>query len=345
MTASALHPDHPSLCAQPVSLDSAAKPTLFVVVDTEEEFDWGAPFARENTSVRAIAQLGKFQTFLDRFAVRPTYVIDYPVASQTDSAAVMKALACSGRCTIGAHLHPWTNPPYTEDVNRTNSFACNLGDDLETAKLAALTEAIETKVGVHPRIYKAGRYGFGPSTVRALQSLQYQVDVSINPFMDNSAEHGPNFEAFDPRPFRFGDHGQLLEVPCTQGFAGFARGAGVTIHRIVRAPALERLRVPGVMRRLGALDKIMLSPETSTLDDMKTLTHALVADGVRTFTMTLHSPSVDPGHTPYVRTAGDLQAFYDRMAHYFEFFFESLGGVPGTLDEFRRSVMAGGTAQ
>jgi hypothetical protein len=344
MSSAVLHPEHPSLRALPVPLGRETKPTLFTVVDTEEEFDWGAPFARENTRVRAIAQLGKFQTFLDRHSVRPTYVIDYPVASQPESAAVMKALARAGRCTIGAHLHPWTNPPYTEEVNRANSFACNLGDELETAKLAALTAVIETNVGVHPRIYKAGRYGFGPSTVGALQTLQYQLDVSINPFMDNSAERGPNFEAFDARPFRFGEARQLLEVPCTQGFAGFARRAGVTLHRIVRTPALERLRVPGVMRRLGALDKIMLSPETSTLDDMKALTHALVADGVRTFTMTLHSPSVEPGHTPYVRTPADLQAFYDRMAHYFEFFFESLGGVPGTLDEFRRTVMAGGTA-
>jgi hypothetical protein len=342
MKSAVLHRDHPALRAAPVALPPETKPVLFVVVDTEEEFDWNAPFARENTSVGAIQALTGFQAFLNRFAIRPTYVIDYPVASQAESASVIKALADSGRCTIGAHLHPWVNPPLVETLSRPNSFACNLGEGTEGAKLDVLTDTIERQIGVRARTYKAGRYGFGPSTARLLQKLHYDIDVSINPAMNNSAEGGPNFEAFDARPFVFGANRQTLEVPCTQGFAGFARRAGLKLHAFAQASALRPLRLTGVMRRLGALDKIMLSPETSTLGEMQALTRALVRDGVRTLTLTLHSPSLEPGHTPYVRNAADLQAFFDRMERYFRFFFEEVGGVPGALDDFRRLVIAGG---
>jgi hypothetical protein len=340
----AFSPAHPALAAQTVSVPVKAPATLFVVVDTEEEFDWGRPFARENTSVTAIRQLPVLQDLLDRYDIKPTYVIDYPVATSPVSAPVIRTLHESGRCAVGAHLHPWVNPPYYEELTPANSFASNLGYELERAKLTALTDAVDKHVGVRPRIYKAGRYGFGPSTVRVLHELDYAIDVSVNPYMDYSDQRGPNFERFDPRPFWFGSNGALLEVPCTLGFAGFLRGYGQPLHRLVDTDTWRAVRLPGILSRLGALNKIMLSPETSTLTEMQAVTRALMADGVRTFSLTLHSPSVEPGHTPYVRTAADLRAFLDRIAAYCDFFFGTLAGVPATLGEFRQMYVAGGAA-
>jgi hypothetical protein len=223
MRDSEFSPGHPALAAKTVSVPVNGPAMLFVVVDTEEEFDWSRPFARENTSVNAIRQLPVLQTLLDRYRVKPTYVIDYPVATSPISAPVIRDLYESGRCAVGSHLHPWVNPPYDEALTTANSFASNLGQELERAKLTALTDAVEQHVGVRPRIYKAGRYGFGPSTVRVLEELDYAIDVSVNPYMDYSEQRGPNFERFDPRPFSFGSNGALLEVPCTLGFAGFLR--------------------------------------------------------------------------------------------------------------------------
>ena len=39
---------------------------------------------------------------------------------------------------------------------------------------------------------------------------------------------------------------------------------------------------------------------------MRRLTRALLARGQRTFVLSLHSPSVVPGNTPYVRSDADL---------------------------------------
>ena len=335
-----LTPTHPGLQYEQVDVPRTGPPTLFVVVDTEEEFDWSAPFNRASTGVTAIRQLEGFQPLLDRFGIRPTYVIDYPVASKPESYPVLKHLVESGRCAIGAHLHPWVTPPFSEEVTRANSFSCNLGAALEEAKMRTLVTAIEDHVGIQPRIYKAGRYGFGETTIGVLQRLDFRIDVSVNPLMNYSAESGPNFEAFDARPFFFGGTPRLLEVPCTYGFAGALRRFGLGLHGLAETPFMRRLRAAGILNRTGMLNKIMLSPEMSTFEEMRDLTYALVADGVRTFSMTFHSPSVEAGHTPYVRTAADLRAFLMRIESFCDFFLGKLGGVASTLEEFRTATLA-----
>ena len=45
----------------PVSNGIDQRPQLFVVVDTEEEFDWSQPFSRANVSVSAIDEIGRLQ--------------------------------------------------------------------------------------------------------------------------------------------------------------------------------------------------------------------------------------------------------------------------------------------
>lgn len=338
-----LTPAHPALQATPVVRPPDAAPLLFVVVDTEEEFDWNAPFDRGNTSVSAIRGLLEFQNVFDRFRIRPTFVIDYPVATKREAFEVIRSLVDSHRAGVGAHLHPWVTPPFTEAVNRSNSYGCNLGANVEEAKLRVLTESIEQNVGVRPRIYKAGRYGFGSSTVAVLERLEYDTDLSVNPLMNFNADNGPNFEAFSATPFFFGTTRRLLEVPCTHGFAGFARAMGRSLHRVSEASLFRALRFTGILRRTGALNKIMLSPETSSLDEMKAVTRSLLADGVRTFTVTFHSPSVEPGHTPYVRTAADLRAFVGRLESFFDYFLGPLGGQPGTIEAFRQSALSAAT--
>jgi hypothetical protein len=72
---------------------------------------------------------------------------------------------------------------------------------------------------------------------------------------------------------------------------------------------------------------------------MRMLTDALLARGARTFTLSFHSPSLDVGHTPYVTTQRDLDQFLERIALYCEYFFDTLGGVPATVEEYRASVL------
>ena len=97
-------------------------PTLVVVVDTEEEFDWNAPFDSNSRSTTNILFQPLAQEIMDRHGIVPIYVVDYPVADTPEAVSVLRAIADNGRCEIGAHLHPWVCPPHEEVIKRTTPF-------------------------------------------------------------------------------------------------------------------------------------------------------------------------------------------------------------------------------
>jgi hypothetical protein len=322
-----------------VKPDPQSRPQLFVVVDTEEEFDWSAPFSRANTSVSAMAHIGRAQSIFDKFDIQPTYVVDYPVASSAQGSERLREYLTDGRCSIGAHLHPWVTPPLTEDVNGRNSFTCNLAESLQLEKIRELSMTIESQFGIRPTIFKAGRYGLGTTTVRVLEQLGYEVDMSVTPRLDFTNIGGPSFTGFDTSPFFLTE--RLLEIPCTVDFAGWLRGAGTLLHRIASTDLMQKVRALGVLRRSGMLNRIMLSPEGNTFDELCELAAVLAAAGCRTFTLTFHSPSVVPGHTPYVRTLQDLERFLRDIERFCEFFLSNLDGIPMTPSTFRAHALAG----
>lgn len=333
-----MHTQDALAAAPPIELPPERAPILFAVVDTEEEFDWSRPFSRTATGVTAMRHIGRAQRIFDSFGIVPTYVVDYPVASQTSGVEPLKAFADAGRATIGAHLHPWVTPPFDEPVTAANSFACNLPARLEQAKLETLTTTIEQAFGRRPTIYKAGRYGIGARTPGLLADLGMDIDTSVNPHMDYASEGGPWFTAFDSRPRWLAD-GAVLEVPCTTGYAGVAGPRlGRVLHRMASSRPWSALRAIGVLSRLRITNRIMLSPEGSTLDEMQQVTQALLSQGVKSFTLSFHSPSVEPGHTPYVRSAADLERFLETLQRYFEFFFGALQGTTTALPAFRACV-------
>jgi hypothetical protein len=324
---------------QHVELPAYTPPMLFVVVDTEEEFEWDAPLDRGSTTVTAMQHIGRAQSIFDRYGLKPTYVIDYPVAHQPDGYAPLMDYIASDRCTIGAHLHPWVTPPHDEIVNGRNSFACNLPEALEAAKIGRLVEEIRTNLGVQPTAYKAGRYGIASSTVRTLETMKFEVDMSVNPHMDFTPQHGPSFVRFDARPFLLDGAVPVLFLPCTVGYVGLAGGLGQTLHRLASARVLQPLHAVGVLSKAGITNRIMLSPEGNTLDEMKALARVLYGRGYRAFSLTFHSPSVEPGHTPYVRNDTQMREFLARIDGFCDFFFRELGGVPGRPLEFRASLL------
>ncbi len=320
-------------------------PRLAVVVDTEEEFDWCKPFARGATSVSAMHELGRFQTVCDAVGARPAYVVDYPVASQAAGYEFLKEVAHTGRAEVGAHLHPWVTPPFDESLTVRNSFPGNLPAALERAKLVATVTAIEANVGVRPRIYKAGRYGFGPNTAAILTELGFAIDTSFSPPFDWSDEGGPDYSARTAEPFWFGAPGEsLLELPATGAFVGFLGGWSAPIHRLANRRAFRGFRAAAVLSRIRAVDRLFLSPEGFSLEELQRLTRSLLQSGTRVFTFSLHSPSLKPGCTPYVDTERELDRFLDRCRRYFEFFVEEIRGAfctPGEALEELRSNLAG----
>ena len=302
------------------------QPLLLVIIDTEEEFDWRLPHRRENTSVTAVAAQWRAQEVFARHGIVPTYVVDYPVASNLAAVDALAPFAEAGHCRIGAHLHPWVNPPYSETVNAYNSYPGNLPPILEREKLAILTETITNNFGVKPVLYKAGRYGIGPATAQIIEDLGYRMDASVVPFTSFSNDGGPDFTGKGFHPTWFGSKGDLLEIPLSCGFYGALRGAGPVLFPRLSGAAGMRLRLPGILSRLGVLERIRLTPEGVDLAANMRLARSLFDQGCRVFSLTYHSPSLVPGMTPYVKTTQELERFLATLDRFFQFFREELGG-------------------
>lgn len=334
-----LAPDAQDLAALP-----PGPPILIVMIDAEAEFDWDGPFLRTLVSVRNLSQQSMAQDIFDRLNVQPTYLVDYAVATQPEGYEPIRELHQSGRCEIGTHLQPWENPPFAEEPSVRTSFNHNLPAWLQKEKLERLTDAIVTNFGVRPTTYRAGRYGVGDEIAWILASLDYLIDVSVLPGHDLRRRHGPDFRHAFNQPYWFGPDRKLLEIPLTTGFSGaLAWGDDpqvfdASVYTAISQPEATKWHLPGVFARLGLLERITLTPEGMSIQELKRLTRLLLRRGQRVFTFNYHSSSLLPGYTPYVRSRADLDRMVGTIDEYLHYFLEEVGGITMTPTQFRASL-------
>ena len=314
-----------SLDLRPIETPSNWRPMLQVVIDTEAEYDWDKGVADDGGRVEAASELQRGFELFARHGVLPTLVVDYPIVTQEPGARVIRGLEAAG-CEVGVHLHAWSAPPLVEPRDDWHSFSGNIGHKLELAKLVALRDTVCDLLGRRPRIFKAGRYGMGANTLAAIRALGFDIDLSICPYFDFSAIGGPDFSMFDTRPGWYGPARDILSLPTTSGPRGLLRRWPAPVFRLVKSRWARALRLDHNAARARLLYPHRLSPEGSSLDEMKQLTRLLHRDGLRVFTMSLHSPSLQGGNTPYTRTDQDVRAFVDKIDRYLAFFRDELGG-------------------
>ncbi len=310
----------------PVATRLEDPPSLTVVVDTEAEFDWTRPFSRSLTAVHAMAAQERLQELFDGHGLRPIYVVDYAVASQPEGYEPLRRILARRGCAIGAHLHPWINPPFEETLSEANSYGGNLTAELEERKLRTLVVAIESAFKIRPLFFKAGRYGLGPNTFDILARLGFAVDFSILPSANlGSRGGGPDFRQADSGNYRAGSF-DILSVPMTRAQIGVLASS---LRGVLNSRIAAGLRLPGILSRLCLANTVTLTPEGVTAKEQIDLIRFMTRRGHRNFVMHYHSPSLVPGNTPYVRTTADLRVFIHRVEAVCRFFFETFGGVPG----------------
>ncbi len=324
--------------ARIVAPELFAAPQLLVVVDTEEQFDWLKPFDRDARDVSHMRHIERFQAVCDEAGIRPVYVVDHPIATGAESVAALRAIHDRGGCEIGAHLHPWVSPPFDEEVNSWNSYPGNLPRALEREKLTLLTDAIERSFGVRTRIYKSGRHGFGSNTASILAELGFDIDLSPAPPFDFGEDGGPDWSRAPVDPYWIGDSGSILSIPSTGAFVGWGGASSRNLHEAARAPVGRAVKLGGVLAWLGAVERLSLTPEGFVAEDLQRLTSTLFTRGIRVFSFSIHSPSVEPGHTPYVRDERELHSLLAACRDYFRYFKAELGGVPTTASDLLRQV-------
>ena len=313
--------------------DPAFGQRFLVTVDTEEEFDWNLPLAREGHGLDHVPRLAQFQQFCEQEGVVPVYLVDWPIAQSPLAAEILRAPLAAGKAEIGVQLHPWVNPPFEEEVTPHNSFAGNLPRELEAAKFGNLREAIERNFGVAPAIYRAGRYGLGPHSAAMLAEQGLAIDSSVRAKFDYSAGEGPDYSRHPLLPYWADDDKRLLELPLTTVFWGMLRRQGEWLY-----PALARVpRLRGLMAHVGLLERISLTPEGVDVDEAIRGIDIALDDGLPVLVLSFHSPSLQAGHTPYVRSEADLEALYDWWRRVFAYL-EQREIKPTTVSEILQAV-------
>ena len=301
--------------------------TLLVSIDTEED-NW-VP-SRAGLTVRNVLELPRLDALLHRLGgVRATYFTTYAVARDAGAVAVLRALRESGRAEIGAHLHPWNTPPLVDRASPRDTMLKNLAPALQQAKLRTLTETLEQAFGEHPRVFRAGRYGLGANTVPALVASGYAVDSSVTPLMNwEQYDEGPNYVGAPLGPYRLsasgGDlrtpdpNGPILELPLSCSLSRGPLGAWSRVWGSLNTPAARRLHLMGLAARLNVLRIVHLNPELATTAEMLAGTRRLLAEGLRCVHLTLHSPSLIPGLSPFVRSTTDCERMLAAVERFIE---------------------------
>ena len=293
--------------SQAASFAPGFAPASLLTVDTEEGFDWDAPFTRDKHDLTHLDGLPAFQALCEELGVSPVYLVDWPIVQSERAKEIIGDAVKRGAAEVGVQLHPWVNPPFDEDVTTHNSFAGNLPPALERAKFTALRDAIEEAFGSTPMIYRAGRYGLGPATKALLNETGVCIDSSVRAGYDYSAGDGPDYSRFPDRPYWIGAEQALLELPLTTVFTGALSRHGAKVF-----PMLETLPMAGALAaRTGLLERIALTPEGTPLPAAIRAIDAALEQGLPLLVLSFHSPSLAPGNTPYVRSQADLERLFD----------------------------------
>lgn len=334
-----VHPPAPGTLLRPpaaddmIALDRTLGTRFTLFVDTEEEFDWNEPFSRTGHHVSALKGLAEGQAYFAAAGIRPVYLVDYPIVECEEAVALLGQWVADGHADIGAHLHPWVTPPFVEEVNAANSFAGVLPQDVERAKLIELRDKIHLAFGQAPIAYRAGRYGVGSNSAALLEEAGFRIDSSVRSRFDYSGHYGPDFYSMPLDPFWAGPSRSLIELPLSTAFTGLLRGSGPSLYWA--AGAMGPMR--GALAKARLLNRVPLTPEGVTAREAVEAIDALLETGLRVLNFSFHSPTLEPGHTPYVRTPEDVKEFYRWWDVVLEHL-DARGVRPATLARFLAAV-------
>jgi hypothetical protein len=310
-------------------VSQTTSPRIVVTLDTEADDQWthGAPLSTEN-----VRWWAPFQALCERHGAPPTYLVTSEIADDDEAVAFLRPRVAGGTAEVGAHLHPWTTPPFDDGPglghnDPTHLYPCRLPTPLLEAKLEVLTAQIEERFAEAPVAFRAGRFGIDQRMATMLAGLGYVVDSSVTPFVswatndEPAADGGPDFRRHEAYPFHVagtGDPG-LVEVPVTvlPTYMALRRSAWLRDHW--EAFALRAAR--RALRAWRRPQPMWLRPRPEyALADLEALVDEAERLCLPFAVLMFHSSELMPGGSPYRPT----QASVDELLEMLDALFASL---------------------
>lgn len=234
----------------------------------------------------------------------------------------------------------WETPPCDPQDAQGLPYALQIPHDRFRHQLASLTGAVTRTAGYAPVSYRSGRFGFHAAHTVALEEAGYAVDSSVQPLFYETHKGGPDFVDAPLTPYwlsydsavRTG-HSSLLEVPVSAALN--RRGPQWLARAYGRAP--RPYQTKRLLRLMRLVKTVWLRPSYSSLDEMKTFARRLVDSGEPILNVIFHSSEGLVGGSPYNKTEGELDAFFDRLQKFLNYAVRDLHATLVTFRQFHES--------
>lgn len=314
-----------------------------MTIDTEEEWDWGSGWPTAGYTLENIRRVPKFQELCSRYGVATTYFVNKAVLDDKAGCEILAAVSRLDRVEIGMHIHPWNTPPFDSNVavQSRDTFLRNLP---EASIFDKLENVYNTSIlhGFHPVSFRGGRYSTGGPIHRFLRGKGFLADASVVPFTKWQDTGAPDYteRGLEPRrlpPEQEGDK-PLWEIPLTLGFTRRPFTFWRSFYSCVENTFLRKLRLIGVLERLGAVHKVWLNFEEPMGEHMLGFLKLLRKLRLPCICFTVHSSSLMAGGSPYTRTEREERRLFEQV----EEIFAALSGwpdfQPATVAEIARKL-------
>lgn len=281
---------------------------LVVSIDVEEEGLFRGRHPRRPAGVANVAHLRRLEPLLDDFGMPPTLLVAHAVAAAPECRDILLDWRGRRGAEIGAHLHPWSTPPFDAPGDDGPADPDALPEAALRAKLDALLETVGTLAGGRPLSFRMGRYHLTPTVARLAVAAGIRVDASVVPLRTEPG--GPDGFDAPAEPYRIETPaGPLQEVPLTviPLAPALARGWSRAARTL---PAAARQRGLAAFRRFGAVG---VQPAWFTLPMMKRAARLHADRGGSVLHMHLHSSELMPGATPAFRSGADVDRLVARI--------------------------------
>ena len=300
---------------------------LIITIDTEGDNQWDPSRPRSTANLHCIP---RFQALCDRYGFPPTYLCTYDVAEAPAFDEILVPLHRSRQAEVGAHLHPWTNPPLDarwDYGEAAPAYPSELPAGVFARKLQCLTGLLASKLGAAPRSYRAGRWGLSAAHIPILLHFGYIVDCSVTPLVNwrdrGARERGQDFSEAPVAPYfmAWGD-------PAREGSSGLLEVPVTILHTntlMRRAPLLRaayaRYRKTSPARLLNRM--FWIAPQWfRPFSDMSVARLKAVYETARrlqlpALEMMFHSSELMPDGSPHNTTVEAVDRLYQRLEHTF----------------------------
>ena len=296
-----------------------------MTVDTEGDNLWGWKPGQEITTENS-KYIPRFQNLCEKYGVKPVYLTNYEMATDSRFVSYIKPKAANGKCEIGMHCHAWNSPPDfpLNGPYPGNPYITEYPEDIMFKKMEYMTSLLESIFEEKMLSHRAGRWASSKAMFNCLKELGYKVDCSWVSGMDLS--HLPG--AAVPVGFNYKDIknkvympvGGVLEVPMT----------AMHLHHV------EGVRFRSKVKHALLGQDIWLRPAVSSEQLMKKVMEKTTRSGSDYIEFMIHSSELMPGGSPYCRNNEQIEVFYRRIESVFQYLSEKY--ERRTLSEFTATI-------